>query len=152
MSPTALPGIRWFSWLRNPTARVAVLTGVYLSVVMIAWLLLANRVPWLERYADLRNAIAGAVLALLMLIPIGSFLRSPARLFMSGVASWLLLSLVYALMGLFFENLHSRLNKTPFHLFVLGAAVYGLAAVVAWVVSMLLAARHHPIGSSRRRS
>ncbi len=152
MSPTALPGIRWFSWLRNPTARVAVLTGVYLSVVMIAWLLLANRVPWLEKYADLRNAIAGAVFALLMLIPIGSFLRSPARLFVSGVMSWLLLSLVYALMGLFFENLHSRLDKTPFHLFVLGAAVYGLAAVVAWVASMLLAARHHPIGSSRRRS
>jgi len=116
---------------------------------MVAWLLVANRFPALDDFADVRNAIAGAVFAVLMLIPIGYFLRSPSRLFTSGVVGWFLFALVYSLTGFFFTRLHSRL--TPFHLFILGAALYGVVAVAVWVALMAMAARHHPITSSRRR-
>lgn len=150
MPPAQLPGMRWFAWLRNPALHIGVLTGVYLSIVLGAWLVIANRMPWSATFAGPRNLIAGALFLLLMLIPIGRFLRSPARLFASGLAGWALLALTYLVMGFFFERLHSRMG--PFHVFMLGAVVYGVVAVVAWVVSLVLAARHHPVATSRRRS
>lgn len=150
MPPDRLPGMRWFAWLRNATLRIGVLTGVYLSIVLGAWLVVANRMPWSANFALTRNLIAGAVFLLLMLIPVGRFLQSPARLFASGLTGWTLFTLTYLIMGFFFERLHSRLG--PFHVFMLGAVVYGVVAVVAWVVSLALAARHHPIAASRRRS
>jgi hypothetical protein len=142
--------MRLFAWLRNPALRIGVLTGVYLSIVLGAWLVIANRIPWSANFALTRNLIAGALFLLLMLIPIGRFLRSPARLFASGLAGWALFAFTYLVMGFFFERLHSR--KGSFEVLILGAAVYGVVAVAAWVVSLVLAARHHPIAASRRRS
>ncbi len=48
---TQLPGARWFLWLRNVSLRTGVLTGVYLSVVFLVWLIVANRLPRLESFA-----------------------------------------------------------------------------------------------------
>jgi hypothetical protein len=59
-------------------------------------------------------------------------------------------SLIYHLMGFFFRNLHNSLRPT-FNVFVLGAVVYGLVAVAAWVISMALDAWHQPTIASRRR-
>ncbi|MBI3668182.1 MAG: hypothetical protein HY237_00130 [Acidobacteria bacterium] len=150
-----LPGSRWLAWLRNATLRVGLLTGIYLSIVLAAWMLIANRVPWSAKFAHARNLGAAAVMAVLMLIPVLRFLRSPARLFASGVVGWAVLSWTYVMLGLYFERLYSR--KGPLHVFMLGAVVYGSAAVVAWVASMVLAARRHhhhhhqSVAVSRRR-
>lgn len=151
MNTPRLPGSRWFGWLRNFTLRVGFLTGVHFSVVFVAWLLVANRVPLFEEFAGLRNSVAMGVFGVVMLIPVVCFLRQPLRLFGSGLLGWLLFALVYDAMGFFFPNLHARL-KTPFHIFALGAVVYGLVAVVAWVAAMALEARHQPAIASRRRS
>ncbi len=57
-----LPGMRWFLWLRIASLRTGILTGIYLSCVFVAWLVVANRVPELEPFAELRNLVAGALL------------------------------------------------------------------------------------------
>lgn len=150
MNPPSLPGSKWFRWLRNLTLRVGVFTGVYLTAVFVVWVLAANRLPFLERLALIRNLAAVAAFALVMLVPIGTFLRRPLRLFASGLLGWLLFSLAYQVTGVFFENLHSRL-RAPFNVFMLGVAVYGLVAVVSWVVGMAWEARHQPVIASRRR-
>ncbi len=147
--PSQLPGSQWLTWLRDHTLRVGVLTGLYLVVVFTAWLLIANRLPWSANFAGLRNGVFGVLLVALMLIPVGRFLRRPARLFFAGVVAWGMLTLAYLILGLFFERLYSRMG--PFHVFMLGAVLYGVIAVAAWVASLLLAARHQPVATPRRR-
>ena len=150
MPSPQLPGSRWLFWMRSVTLRIGVLSGVYLSVVLVGWLVVANRVPWSADFALVRNATAAALGLLLMLIPIVRFLRTPGRLFTSGVTAWGVLTVTYSVMGLFFERLHTRMG--PFQLFILGAAAYGFASVMAWVCSLVLAARHQPLVVPRRRS
>lgn len=151
MTPSLLPGSRWFQWVRNFTLRVGVLTGLYLTAVMVISVLVATRVEFLEPVADVRNGAAYAAFFFFMMIPIGCFLRSPVKMFASAMCGWAILSVNYALMGVFFIHLHDRLGKTPFHLFILGALVYGVSAVVSWVAGMVLLLRHQPIAAHRRR-
>jgi hypothetical protein len=151
MTPSLLPGSRWFQWVRNLTLRVGVLTGLYLTAVMVISVLAATRVEFLEPVADVRNGVAYAAFFFFMMIPIGCFLRSPVKMFASAMCAWAILSVNYALMEIFFIHLHDRLGKTPFHLFILGALVYGVAAVVSWVAGMVLLLRHQPITATRRR-
>ena len=68
-----LPGMRWFLWLRIASLRTGILTGIYLSCVFVAWLVVANRVPQLEPFAELRNLVAGAILLLVLAIPVLRF-------------------------------------------------------------------------------
>lgn len=150
MPATRLPGYAWTAWLRNLTLRVGVLTGVYLVAVMVAALLAANRVPFLEPVADLRNWAARAAFGLVMLAPVVTFRRSPARLFASATLGWLMLTLVYWVMGVPFENLHLRFYR-PFHLFILGTSLYGSVAVLFWVASMILAVRDVPVVEPRQK-
>ncbi len=150
MPVSQLPGQRWFLWLRNPALRLGVMTGIYLSAVLAAWLVVANRVPWSAKFADIRNILAAALGALLMLIPIVRFLRNPARLFASGLAGWSVLTCTYWILGLFYERLYSRM--TPFRVFILGAVVYGCGAVISWVAMLVLMARHQPMVATRRRT
>ncbi len=151
MTTTPLPGSRWFRWVHNFTLRVGVMTGLYLTAVMVIAILVANRVAFLEPFADFRNWTARAAFLFFLLIPIGCFLRSPVKMFASGMCAWAMLSVNYALMGLFFTNLHMRLGKTPFHVLILGALAYGMAAVASWVAGMVLLLRQQPIAASRRR-
>jgi hypothetical protein len=149
MPPEQLPGSRWFDWLRNAALRVGVLTGIYLSLVLAAWLIIANRVPWSANFAGIRNAAAAALVLLLMLIPVGCFLKSPARLFVCGLTAWAEFTLTYVALGLYFERLFSRWG--PFRVFTVGVVSYGVMAVLAWVVHMVWTARHQPFAVSRRR-
>ncbi len=138
MTPRLVPGSQWFQWVKNFTLRVGVLTGLYLTAVMVISILAATQLSFLEPYADIRNWTARAAFALFMLIPMGCFLKSPVRMFASGMCGWAILSVNYALMGLFYIHLYERLDKTPFHLFILGALVYGVAAVLSWVAGMVV--------------
>lgn len=146
-----LPGWQWLGWLQHRPLRVGVLVGIYLTVVMVVSLVLANRVPALEPVAETRNAVSYAVFALVAALPAWMFRREPGSLFVSSAAAWGLFSLMYALAGIPFENLFVRLAKTPGNVFMLGAAVYGLLAVVAWVASMVSALVHEPAAAGRRR-
>jgi cyanate permease len=151
MTQSSLPGSKWLAWVGNPTRRVGLLTGVYLSTVMIVAVLAANRVPFLEAFADLRNWIFRFAFLAVALVPVLVFRRQPARMFASSVTGWFVFAVMYGVMGWFFENLHVRINQTPFHAFILGAAIYGVLAVALWVGEMVREARHQPAIASRRR-
>lgn len=145
-----LPGSQWLGWLHNPTLRFGVLVGAYLTVILFASLLLANRVAALERFANFRNPLCFLTFALAASLPLLRYRDSATRLFVSGITGWLIFSVMYWLAGAFFLQLHSRFRR-PIHAFLLGAVLYGLAAVVVWVIEMVSHARTRPIGASRRR-
>jgi hypothetical protein len=135
--------MRWFLWLRNSALRIGVLTGIYLSCMFMAWLLVANHVTRLEPYAGLRNLLAGAVMISLTSIPVLRFRQEPAKMFVSGMAAWTLLTFTYFAAELHYTLLASRMG-TP-QLFALGGVSYGFVAVFAWVFLMCAEARHRHI-------
>jgi Na+/glutamate symporter len=118
-------------FLRNVPVRVGIYTGVCLSIVLAMGLVLANRVPLLERVALERNIIAGVCLALVASLPILKFYRSPWELLVSGLLAWTLLSITYRLLCMVFVLLNDRYSA--FHVFVLGAVVYLICATLSWI-------------------
>ncbi len=150
MPVSKLPGQWRYLLSRNPALRTGAFIGVCLSAVLSAWLIVANHVPRSAEFAGIRNTVAAALAALLMLIPVGRFLRSPGRLFAAGLTGWAVLTGTYWLMGFSFERLHSRMGS--FHVLMLGAVAYGFFAVISWVTTLVLASRHQPLAVTRRRT
>ena len=142
-----LPGMRWFLWLRIASLRTGVLTGIYLSCVFVAWLEVANRVPALWSFAELRNLVAGAILIVVLGIPVLRFRHRPGKLFVAGLTAWTLLTVAYLVAEIRFTLLESRMGAL--HVFVLGAVSYGFVAVLDWVFLMCAGVRHQHIVQSR---
>jgi len=126
-----LPGYRWLMFLRNVPVRVGMYTGICLSIVFAMWLVLANRVPLLERLALGRNIVAVVGLVLFASLPILRFYRSPGDLLVSGLLAWTLLSITYRLLCMVFVLLNERYSG--FHVFVLGAVTYLVFATLSWI-------------------
>ncbi len=151
MSPgLQLPDAKWSSWLRNAPLRTGVLTGIYLSCVFVAWLVVANRVPELEAFAGMRNLGAGVVVILLMAIPVLRFRLDPMRLFVAGLVAWTLLTLTYRAAEMFFSLLESRLGAL--HVFMLGAVSYGFVAVFEWVALICMEVRSRHVAHTQESS
>jgi hypothetical protein len=142
-----LPGLRWFLWLRIPSLRIGALTGIYLSCVFVAWLEIANRFAELERFAELRNLLAGVAFILAMGIPVLRFRHRPGKLFIAGLMAWTVLTAAYLAAEIHFTLLDSRMGA--FHVFVLGAVSYGFVAVLDWVYLICAGVRHQHILQSR---
>jgi hypothetical protein len=127
------------SWVRTPWLRTGLFAGVGLSLVFVAWLFIANRMPALEDFALIRNAVGAALMMILMILPAATYVRFPGRLLASGLTSWTLFALCYRLMEEFFELLETRVGA--FHLFMLGAVLYLIVAVFSWVTLLFLSTR-----------
>ena len=141
-----LPGMRWFLWLRIASLRTGVLTGLYLSCVLLAWMVVANRVAALEPFAELRNVVTVAVLMILLAIPVLRFRHQPGKLFVAGLTAWTLLSITYLGAEMHFTLLENRMGAL--HVFMLGAVAYGFVAVLDWVLHICAGVRHeHPVHS-----
>jgi hypothetical protein len=145
-----LPGMRWLLWMRNASLRIGALTGVYLSCIFVGWLVVANRVPQLASFAEIRNLAAGAATVLLMSIPVLRFRREPVKMFVSGVTAWTLFTLTYLATEMHFSLLESRVGA--FHIFMLGGVSYGFVAVVHWVFLLCAEARHRHLAQSAHGS
>ncbi len=141
MAPTQSRVAHWFPWLSLPAVRVGLRVGVLLSVVLSAWLLLANRVPVLDRFAMPRNAVAMALFLLIAVAPVARFRTSPLELGVAGGIGWAVTCLCYFGWTMFFNLLPGRMGA--FRVFVMGAAIYGLAAVIMWIGNLVQSARHH---------
>jgi hypothetical protein len=141
-----LPGMQWLLWLRNAPLRIGMFTGIYLSCVFIAWLLIANRAPQLASFASVRNLAAGAAIILLMAIPVLRFRRQPVRMFVSGLTAWTLLALTYKASEMHFTLLETRMGA--FHMFMLGAVCYGFVSVFDWVFLLCAEARHRHVAQA----
>jgi hypothetical protein len=114
-------------------------TGVWLSLIFVAWVVIANRVPLLEPLAQQRNVIATMLLALIASMPVLRFLASPAELLVSGLVAWGVLTLTYRILSLKFILLQSYYST--FHVFVLGAVAYLLFATLSWIGMIVWRAR-----------
>src|SRR5260370_42681388 len=90
-----LPGYRWFHVFRNTAIRTGVYVGVCLTLVLTAWLVIANYAPFLERFALERNIAATVILCFLAAVPIFRFLRCrgicrPRTFLASSFSPWTL--------------------------------------------------------------
>jgi hypothetical protein len=137
--------------LRHPCLLLGSALGVCLAATAVAWVIVANRAPALEQFAFERNLAAALAFGTLMLIPLFSFLKSPARVFLTGIIAWTILAVTYASMENSFPRLSERLGA--FHLFMMGAVLFGVMASIAWVTHMILSVRHrhHAVEVVRRR-
>jgi hypothetical protein len=135
-----LPGMRLLHWLRISSLRIGIITGIYLSCVFVAWLIVANDVTALYPYAGVRNAVTVAIMLVLLAIPALRFRRKPGKLFIAGLVAWTALTLTFMAVQLHFTLLSSRMGA--FHLFTLGAVSYGSLAVLDWVFLICAGVRH----------
>jgi hypothetical protein len=135
----------------NPALWTGVCIGALLNVVMIAALVAADRFPRLEPYALERNAVSYSFFVLLLLLPVLRFMKRPKEMFVAGIVGWAIFSAGYNVAGLFFHSLFDVL-RTPFEVLTEGAVVYGVAAVLSWVIIMIIEARRHSIAPRRRSS
>jgi hypothetical protein len=126
-----LPGYRWFHVFRNAAIRTGVYTGVCMSIVLVCWVFVANRMPLLERFARERNLAAAVVIGFLALIPLLRFLRLPGSMLVSGLIGWGILSLTYRALCSHFWALNERFGA--FQVFMLGAVVYMILATLSWI-------------------
>jgi len=135
----------------HPTLWTGLITGGLLILVMFAALVVANRVPALERYALERNAASYSLFVVVMLIPVLRFLNQPLRLFGAGMIGWTLFAGAYDVSGSVFRNLF-QVVRSPFEALIEGAVIYGTIAVALWVCEMALHTRRHPVVSMGRRA
>jgi hypothetical protein len=131
------------------TLKAGLMLGAAVSGVVISWLLIANRVPGLERIALFRNLAAGMLVILLMLVPVYRFRRHPSHLFGCTFTSWVILTAVYAILQIPFPRLGMRMGT--FHFFMLGAVVLGLASSLVWVIHLVWILRSEPAIMARKR-
>jgi hypothetical protein len=125
--------------VRNPAFSVGIFLGVCFSGIGLAWLLLANRVPYLDPFAGERNLALAVAFALLGIVPTCRFMKSPGRSFLCGATGWAILTAIYSVAELVFPRLATRLSA--FHLFILGCMLFGMLAVMAWVVNLVIVFR-----------
>lgn len=145
-----LSAFEWFHSFRNASVRTGIYVGVCLSLVFSGWVIVANRVPFLERFALARNLAAVALLGLIALIPILRFWRAPGDLLASSLVGWLILSLTYRALCMDFHGLAGRFSAVQ--MFVLGAVIYLLLVTLSWIGTIIRRARatdethpnHHP--------
>src|SRR5215475_3467746 len=102
---TNLPGSRRLDFLHNAAIRTGVYTGVCLSLVFAAWLVIANQVPFLERFAFERNVAAAGVFVFFASVPVLRFLRWPGNPLASITHAGVTFSIVYRILCLIYRGL-----------------------------------------------
>jgi len=135
LSSRHLPGYRWFHVFKNVSVRMGVYVGVCLSLILIAWMIVANRMPFLERFALERNLAAAAALGFLGLLPVLRFLRSPGELLASGLVGWAIVCFTYRVLCVFFSLLDEKFSA--FHFFTLGVVIYLIFTTMSWIGTMI---------------
>ena len=145
-----LPSSGHFEILHNPSVRTGIYTGILLSLAFSAWVIVANRVSFMDRFALLRNLAFVILLGLLALIPVFRFWREPGHLLASSLVAWAIFSLCYRLLSMDFTGLEERYSAVQ--IFMLGAVVYMLVVTLFWIGTIIRRARasdvshpnHHP--------
>lgn len=144
---TNLPGSRRLDFLRNAAIRTGVYTGVCLSLVFTAWLVIANQVPFLERFAFERNVAGAGVFVFLAAVPILRFLRWPGNLLASSMIAWVIFSVVYRILCVIYHGLSDW--HSTFQVFMIGAVSYMMFTTLSWIGAIIRRARAAEIPHSK---
>jgi hypothetical protein len=145
-----MPAYGSFHSFRNASVRTGVYVGVFLTIVFSAWVIVANRVPVLDRFALARNLAAVAVLGLLALFPVLRFWRLPGNLLASSLIAWLIFSLSYRILSMDFSGLEERFSAVQ--IFVLGAVAYMLVVTLSWLGTIIRRVRASDISHPNHHS
>jgi hypothetical protein len=130
-----LPGYSKLHVFKNAAIRTGVYSGLGLSLVLVAWLVVANRAPNLEQFALERNLAAAVALGLFAAIPVLRFLRLPGPLLASSLVAWSILSITYRLLCIYFWGLSARYSAMQ--LFTIGIIIYMIFATLSWIGSCI---------------
>jgi hypothetical protein len=142
---TKFPGFHWFGFLKDAALRTGIYAGVSLSLIFSAWIVVANRMPYLEPVATERNIIAACLLALFAAFPVLRFFRRPSHLLTSSLLAWGILTFTYRILCFKFDLLEE--HYTAAHVFVLGAIIYFVVATISWIGTIIW--RVHATSSSQ---
>jgi hypothetical protein len=145
-----LPGYSRLHFFKNAAVRTGVYSGTGLSLVLAAWVVVANRIPNLESFAKERNVAAVIALSFFAAIPVLRFLRLPGPLLAAGLVAWMVLSFTYRILCVFFWGLAERFSAV--HVFMLGAVIYMLIATVSWIGTCIWRARASDVSPSHSDS
>ena len=126
-----MPGYASLQLVQNASVRTGIYVGVCLSLAFSGWVIVANRVPFLERFALPRNLIAAS--------PVLRFWRMPGNLLGSGLVALFILSVAYRLLALYFTGLEERWSAI--RIFVVGALVCLLVVTISWIGTIIRRAR-----------
>lgn len=121
--------------LRDAATRTGLYTGLSLSLIFSAWLLIANGMQFREPMAVVRDVIAAGSLALVGCIPVLRFYRLPSDLLLSSMLGWGTFTLTYGSLSLNFEMPDQ--SYSTFQVFVLGAIIYFLLATLCWIGTVI---------------
>jgi hypothetical protein len=147
-----LPAYGSFHVLRNTSVRTGVYVGLVLSIVFSGWVIVANRLPLLDRFAMVRNLAAVILLGFVALIPVMRFWRMPGNLLASSLIAWAIFSLTYRVLCMDFTSLMAAMSLSAVQIFMLGAVLYMLVVTLSWIWTIIQRARtsdrshpnHHP--------
>lgn len=145
---THVPDYGRLHMARNAAVRTGVCSGVGLSLVFVAWLFIANRVPEFEHFALERNLIAASALALLAFVPVVRFIRLPGNLLAASLIAWGILTLTYRILCVHFWSLSERYSASQ--VFILGGIVYMITATLSWIGICIWKARASHVTHSNR--
>jgi hypothetical protein len=120
---------------RYAAFRIGVYVGIALSAALAAWVIVANRVPFLEPFDRERNLAATTVIGLFALLPIMRYMNAPRSLLLSGLVAWSIFSFMYSLLCLHFPGLSGI--HTPTQVLMEGALFYLISATVAWMIALV---------------
>jgi uncharacterized membrane protein YvlD (DUF360 family) len=138
-----MPGYSRLHVFKNAAIRTGVYSGVGSSMVLVAWLVIANRAPSLEPFALERNLAAAVALGLFAAVPVLRFLRLPGPLLAAGLIAWSITAFTYRLLGVYFWGLSARFGAV--HLFTLGVIVYMIFATLSWIGTCISRARESDV-------
>jgi|SRR5579864_5622426 len=141
-----MPGYRWLDIFKDAAVRTGVYSGAGLSILFTVWLIVANHVSVLERFAMARNIVAAVLLGFLAAVPVIRFFRLPGNLIISSLMGWAILTAWYRLLCTVFSGL-SEWHST-FQVFMYGVVVYLIVATVCWIGTIIWRARSHHISHS----
>lgn len=133
------PAYELFHVLRNASVRTGIYVGTVLSIVFCGWVIVANHMPSLDRFALARNLVAVVLLGVVAFIPILRFWRVPGNLLASSLVAWVLFSFAYRVLCMDFRGLAERFSAVQ--IFMLGAVLYMLVVSLSWIWTIIRRAR-----------
>ena len=100
-----------------------------------------------------RNVAVVGVLCFLAMVPVLRFIRVPGNLLAASMVGWIIFSIAYRVLCLFFSKLNDGIRWHSASLvFMLGAVVYMIFTTLSWIASIIRRAREADVPHQDHRA